>query len=739
MAKLYIPTSTLNFNNILSSESISPKAFYSIRGFGYPRWTEVEENNNENVIMLYSQPFSFVRPKSDMEDHPMLVEIVTEESFPMVSDGIFYCDHTLYLSPWRTRFVFFSHQDKLVTLSLSDSSLETKMLALYSQRLLVQGFPLKKVEVLEISWPLNKEAVEYDFRINRMKGFLYGYYIGALLSNSQEIVKKANILQELRNIFSSILSTESRTPTILQHEKLENLFNEIQKSIPIVNYLQSIKKESICIGKIISDLTELGYGFLFPSKVNSVEDIIQSLKYATDGNNYALDWLNGEEQKLNQSEQRNRVPLQVSAEEVVMVNNSLSKISNSCLREDNERALVRAWCNEVFALKEYNGKVSTFAESLSDEVTRKAKAVYGDSWEDSYSKSVLNQMRRYVRAQESNISWQDDLFSSIAAVIAKGSDWEQLRKFMQSKLMSDYKIAFAFFGELNGFANLTRDFTDLFFRLSDKKYIASVYCAIYRQLIGEEPTIEKKPHDGFLVENKLIDETGKTVNLSRDAHTDEPDDYTLHVWQQEILTFAKKEAIKKDKKRLMNSLSQAFLENGHNTDFFSFITILSNYDGWTPTGKGPNAAWIRMQEHFVPDYYSRVGGHRTKLSARKNKNDSPSFFDFTQEDSKVASMESPFFYEDSNAWNYIEEIVPEMDREKLHKDLIWFQEQIQKPKAERYKYYQTLDERNNEVIIDKFCHLKEKPDKKGRVQAPYFTPLLRQRIKDVLNKKYCDK
>ena len=43
MKKLYIPTSTLNFNNILSSESISPKAFYAIRGFGYSRWQEVEE------------------------------------------------------------------------------------------------------------------------------------------------------------------------------------------------------------------------------------------------------------------------------------------------------------------------------------------------------------------------------------------------------------------------------------------------------------------------------------------------------------------------------------------------------------------------------------------------------------------------------------------------------------------------------------------------------------------------
>ena len=290
-------------------------------------------------------------------------------------------------------------------------------------------------------------------------------------------------------------------------------------------------------------MTELGV--VFPSKVNSVENIIQSLKYATDGNNYALGWLNGEEQKLNQLEQRNRTPLQVSAEEVVMVDNSLNKISNSYLREDNERALVRAWCNEVFALKEYNGKVSTFAESLSDEVTRKAKAVYGDSWEDSYSKSVLNQMRRYVRAQESNISWKDDLFSSIAAVIAKGSDWEQLRKFMQSKMMSDYKIAFAFFGELNGFANLTRDFTDVLFAHKDRNYVASVYKEIYGQLHGEDPSLNN--------ENTILSDGRPQSN---DKDTTEKTNESLRVKIETIIKAHPKTSLsEKDKEIIKRTLN----------------------------------------------------------------------------------------------------------------------------------------------------------------------------------------
>ena len=485
--RYYIPTSTLNFNNILSSESISPKAFYAIRGFGYPRWTEIEENNNDNAILLYSNPFSFVRPTSDLEDHPMLIEISTDETFPITEDGVFYCDHTIYLSPWRTRFVFFTPQDKVVALSLSDSSLETKMLALYRQRLIVQDFPMadKKKNVIEI--PLNTEAIERDFRINRLKGFLYGYYIGALVSNSPEITKYAIILQELRNIFSSVMSSESRVPTILQYEKLANLFSELQKNDPVVRYLQDVVKNPESIEMIMSDLTHLGV--TFPSNTNNKDSIIRSLEYATDDKNYAFEWLNREEQKLIDTEQKNRIPLLPSAEEVVVVDNLLSKIINKSLKDETETALLKAWSNEVLASKSYNGKVSTFAESLSDDITKKAKAVYGDLWDESYAKIVLNQMRRYVRAQESNISWKDDLFSSVAAVIAKGGDWELLRKFMQVKSMSDYKIAFAMFGELNGFANLTRDFTDILFNLQDRKYVASVYKEIYGQLLGEDPSI----------------------------------------------------------------------------------------------------------------------------------------------------------------------------------------------------------------------------------------------------------
>ena len=497
MKKLYIPTSTLNFNNILSSESISPKAFYEIRGFGYSRWQEVEENNKENVILLYEEPFSFVRPDSDVEDHPMLLEITIDKDFPSIAEGVYYSDESIYLSPWRTRFIFFNEQDRRVALSISDSSLETKMLGLYHRQLYIETYPQKKFPDVECNAPLNKEAIDFDVRINKMKGLLYGYYIGALLSSTLELVEKTNTLQEIQNIFSSILSSDTHKPTILQHQKLIALFADLKKYNPVVSYLSQVIKESIKVDEIVSNLTRLGV--VFPTTFD-VERLINSLELATKDYNPALDWLKKEKDNLYREEASERTYLSTSSEEVVLTDNFLSRVTNTNLTDNNEQQLMMVWANDVLISSEYNGKITTFAETLSDIITRKAKEIYGEKWDDSYARIELNQMRRYIRGQESSITWKNDLFSSIAAVLAKGSDWEQLRSFMQGKQISDYRMAFAFYGELNGFANLTRDFTDNLFGLRDnRKYIAEVYKEIYGQLHGIDPTFG----NSIVIENEL--------------------------------------------------------------------------------------------------------------------------------------------------------------------------------------------------------------------------------------------
>lgn len=321
MRKLYIPTSTFNFNNILSSESISPKAFYERRGFGYSRWLEIPENGNLNNIILYEQPFEFNRPESETEDHPMLIEIETDENFKLVADGIYCCDHTIYLSPWTTKFIFFSEQDKRVTLSLSDSSLETKLIRIYEKQLVIGKYPKNTNSVpSDCDVPFNPEAITNDYRLNKMKGLLYGYYIGAMLSTSVSLTKKHNILSELQDIFSAILSSENNIPTVAQEERMKVLLRQLQRTPSwYQRLLKCCGNDETLTNKLINGLR--GDGVTFPDAGINKEQILYMLSSKKDDkeDNRALVWLKDEQNKLKRQIQKERSLLMPADKEIVTI------------------------------------------------------------------------------------------------------------------------------------------------------------------------------------------------------------------------------------------------------------------------------------------------------------------------------------------------------------------------------------------------------------------------------------
>lgn len=686
MKKLYIPTSTLNFNNILSSESISPKAFYTIRGFGYSRWQEVEENNKENVILLYEEPFSFSRPDSDVEDHPMLLEITTDKDYPSMAEGLYYSDESIYLSPWRTRFIFFNEQDRRVALSISDSSLETKMLGLYHRQLYIETYPQKKLPDVACNAPLNKEAIDFDVRINKMKGLLYGYYIGALLSSTPELVGKANSLQEIQNIFSSILSSDTHRPTILQHQKLQAILTNLKKYDPVVSYLNQVVKESLKVDDIISKLSKLGV--IFPTTFD-VERLITSLEFATEDSNTALDWLKREKEKLNSEVVSERTYLLTSSEEIVLADNSLSKVVNANLTDNKEQQLMKLWTNDVLTSSEYNGKITTFAQTLSDIITRKAKEIYGEEWDDSYARIELNQMRRYIRGQESSITWKNDLFSSIAAVLAKGSDWEQLRSFMQSKQISDYRMAFAFYGELNGFANLTRDFTDNLFDLRDnRKYIAEVYKEIYGQLHGIDPTFG----NSTIIENEpslITDNEDKTArNEVAAIHKNETE--SLREKVQAIVVLHPRAKISENDRQIIDEA----IDKAQN-DSVTFISMIAAEMENLKKGIFPF-----LQKELHPNWKSAKTSRNVG-----NKDKEPTLFDSVTDGlsrmlGKSTSSPQKVRFEYSNitqVLNIVKSVSPSVTgktENAIKKDLEW----VLDPKYSEHKSY-------NELLADFQKHL----------------------------------
>lgn len=696
MKKLYIPTSTFNFNNILSSESISPKAFYKLRGFGYSRWLEIPENNIDNVILLYDKPIGFNRPNSEVEDHPLLVEIYSDEDFPQVMNGVCYSDHTIYLSPWRTRFVFFSEQDKRTTLSLSDSSLETKLVGLYKKWFCVEIPIVGNTPPIQLEVKLNSEQIEYDYCINKLKGLLYGYYIGALLSSMPEIVQKANILRELQDIFFSILSSEERSPTVFQRKRLDFLFTELQEKNPLISFLQNQKHLTI---HDIEHCIELG--MKYPDMIDK-KGVLSYLKYSPEEDNPALGWLKKQQDALDQQKWITRKRLEPSAEEIIVADCHLSKISDKFLGEIQENSLMIAWVNKVLSSKGYNGKINSFKEKISDEVTIKAKEIYQEYWEGSETKLLLNQMRKYVRGQENSFQWNNLLVSSIAAVIAKGNDWQQLLAFMQSKSISDYRLAFAFYGELNGFANLTRDFTDHMLNIDDKNYVADVYKELYGQLLGVDPTIPKEK----LTANEIEIYPEETDPPCENIALATSDDLQSRVFS--LFEDYKCNSRVKNKKKLKEGLLLALEKNGDNQDPKLFLTFLCNYEeyGW----KEKNQPWKNMQSKLVSNRKEQIE-HKLFIEEEKKNN----------EQGRIGDLFSNDLINDRK---WIQETSKFIDDKKLEKqyliDANWFidnhlEEYLDKNNvSHKGVYYGKTADSNH--IIDRFSNYLDKKRKNDKVK-----------------------
>lgn len=492
MKKLYIPTTTLNFNNILSSESISPAAFYDLRKFGYHRWFSVEENNNNNCVLLYEQLCAFVRPSNGFEDHPLVVEIqLNEETLQHYYDGVFYSDKTIYLNPWHTRFIFLSEGDMLTALSMSEGSLETKMVKLYRKQSKVEKPQDKYVLPPFKEIPLNNKEIEKDIKHNKMKGLLYGYYIGALLSSPKEYVERLTDLREIRNIFAAVVSHPDHDITNNQRERLDFLFEKIKAFEPeMINRRKEENKLYELLKNIAPekdmDSFQPVYDFHFGSKeVRLSYDKYQLLYGLKSGGekNPSLNWINN---KINTLErQHNKTLLSPQEEEIKASNKEV--IDTKVIKKEDGIQLFKKWCNCLFSLSKYNGKISTFNNDISDQITLMAKEIYQTNWNDDNPVRVfLNKLRRHIAGEGFDVKWDNNgLLYSVAAVLTNGDEWDKLLYFMQSKGMFDYRLAFAMYGELNGFANLTRDFTDILFECSSA-YISDVYKDFYKQLFGKE-------------------------------------------------------------------------------------------------------------------------------------------------------------------------------------------------------------------------------------------------------------
>ena len=582
----YIPTTSLNFGNILSTESISPKSFYEKRGFGSSRWFSIEENKFGTITLMYEKPFRFERPISDLEDYPMFIEFSSDEQFEPFCDGIFYTDRTIYLDPWNTKFVFLSEKAQKRVLGIAESNLENKVMGLYSKRMEVNSFvgnPMYfKTEYIEL--PENEKAIKQDIVINKLKGLLYGYYIGAFLSASGQNVQKLSALLEAKDICYSVLSNEYNAPTSAQRKRLKELFDELNKVDE--KYLKFREKWSCQTEDILKDIRDIWGRDLLQYPPEIIDDVdggserIQSV----------IDLLKRNINACQNRVQKERKRLSVEDAEL-----DVSKVADirikRCSQEDQEK--FKKWIQFFIQGNIDGGYLSSKKLEWATELTAITKELLGQKWEGSNDKKFLNAVRKLLGGEKVEFEWRDGLLCSLAAVLVKGESWDKLLSFVQAKKMTDYRFVFAIYGIIKGFANLTSDFTGLIIDTTDegKGYVYQFYPEFYRQLLHKE--VDKSQRK--LIKNKpalcssipQIKPQGENNNLIT------PLERRIRVAFEKICTQGRNEKL--------TSLENTFQKHRPITEenLEAFFMDLGKEKEWqTPKTGKPNKDWKELKKQF---------------------------------------------------------------------------------------------------------------------------------------------
>ena len=476
----YIPTSSLNFNNIISSESISPVEYYAKREYGIRRFVDIFNGQYKNNIILSDRLKYFSRPISDIEDHPMVVEIVVDENVIQPLGEEFYeCCKPIYLTPYNTRFIFFTEHDRLVTESLSEHSIDVKLSSQYISRMAVEHlseqYDFNRI-VSQQSDCIFEEVLKLDERTNRLKGMLTGYYVGAMLSTNKTEISKLNILFDVQNEFSAIISSGAKYLYSEKETRLRELSTQWSKLSPLYRELESAKIDIRILSEILHK-----YGVKLPVYNLGISLHTQDLLHLTlEGEtNPAMEWI--EREIDNQQNIIRQSSVNVKPEDSEIIIDGLQVIGFS--KVENQE-LLKHWFNHVLLDSEKTKMESYGKMELADMITDATIDLMGDNWKESKERVFLNKLRKHIGGEAFNVEWDNGALSSIAAVTLHGLEWDELLLFMQRKGMYDYRLAFAMYGALCGYANMSRFFVNPLYE--NALYGRQVYKEFFGQLFGKD-------------------------------------------------------------------------------------------------------------------------------------------------------------------------------------------------------------------------------------------------------------
>lgn len=434
MKYLYIPTTTINFNNILSTGSISPADVYAARRFGYNKFETVPPNPFQNVLLLYGRYPVFSIMDADRDSFPLVIRIRADRLFDVnqaIQDINVY-DKTIYLEPASTEFLFTTSEAEKITLIKAEPSLTTKLGGLYQSCMQVVNFE----QIDSFNWSRemldnisdgSREAVlrncEADIRINRLKGFVCGYMLGAYKSLDEKVARFKSVMKEQRNEISAMLNDPSRG----NQEKIRRALESC------------------------STLDELW----------SAEGIGRRRFEPEEGDRIVND-----RGQISALEYRHESDAQSSL--------LLTKLFNTyCLTSD------------------FVGQLDESRFNVAMDGAKTIKNLMGNEWETSSTQAYINELLNNIKSGSPFVFNSSNCLAlkSFAAFVIKGDDLEKLETFLVDQGVGDFRMAFALWGAMFGFSKIPKtvyNLPEFSYRKKMHNYIHSVVHGIPLRKLEDE-------------------------------------------------------------------------------------------------------------------------------------------------------------------------------------------------------------------------------------------------------------
>lgn len=523
--KLYIPTCTLNFNNIFSTESISPAAFYLKRDFGIKRYYKVEANNLDNVVLLYTKYPHFSVSEGDMENSPLVLEIDTEDyvsdKFQKVygQDGVdvYICKSTIYFNPFHFKVFFQSWQDRQSVLTKAEQSLENKYSKLYNSTFVIRqekGWSLSSLftEKDFFEWnssyignanELPLEWTNEDSYIDRLKGAVVCYLIGSNMAVSKEVGRLKQLARKMRNTLSAIVNSPDKRPTEIQDNTLLSYIQEFNKIYSTLDE-NSLYNNSVINQRLVSPSTGLDKETILKLlKDLRLEDAFKrqlNLRPVYDANELytcldsptmspadasiividrlfnAIKYVETKEQaKSKKYELRELIKIEDKhiqvVDSLIGTGSYISKLLNSLINSEYKQFMSENGTEELLSIAFVGGG--------------KLKEYMLDKWEGSHYQAYINGLLANMQQGESFDLFSIDnvILQSFAAFCQKGEDVDRLSDYMLQCGFSEYRFALGLFGATRGFASLPKTFTSILIN-GERTYYIEFYKILYKWLFG---------------------------------------------------------------------------------------------------------------------------------------------------------------------------------------------------------------------------------------------------------------